>query len=148
MTQFIIDASTAVKWFLPESHAEAARRVLDTRHDLMAPDLIWAEVGNAIRKRWRRGEVSQRAARALLQDFRRFPLRIHASDTLLQGALDLAMQDQRSLYDNLYLALAVYEACPLVWNTARTRRTVSAPSTSSPAGSQIHSASLRSTSSP
>jgi len=114
VTRLVVDASVAVKWLVPESHADAARRVLSPNHELLAPDLIWAEVGNVIWKKWRRGEVSGQAAGDLLQDFRRYPLQTFASRALMSAAWELAERYGRSFYDSLYLTLAAGAECPLV----------------------------------
>ncbi|MEK6604283.1 MAG: type II toxin-antitoxin system VapC family toxin, partial [Nitrospirota bacterium] len=66
MTRLVVDASVAVKWLVPEIHADAARRILSPNNELLAPDLIWAEVGNVIWKKWRCGEVPGHAAGDLL----------------------------------------------------------------------------------
>jgi predicted nucleic acid-binding protein len=114
VTRFVVDASVAVKWLIPENHAGAARRILSQNHELLAPELIWAEVGNVIWKKWRQGEVPGHTAGALLQDFRRYPVQIFASLTLMSAAWDLAERYSRSFYDSLYLALAASLECPLV----------------------------------
>ena len=110
----MIDASVAVKWLLPERHAAAARRLLRGRRELLAPDLIWAEVGNALWKRCRRAELAADTARKILQDFRHFPLQTHAAEALVGFAWDLANRYGVTVYDGLYLALAVGRNCPLV----------------------------------
>lgn len=109
-----MDASVAAKWFFPEPHAPAARRVLGGRHTLVAPDLIWAEVGNVLWKRCQRAEITREAAWRILRDFKRFPLRTYAAKTLLEPAWDLAVQCRISVYDGLYLALAVSRRGTLV----------------------------------
>jgi predicted nucleic acid-binding protein len=114
VTRLVVDASVAVKWLVPESHADAARRILSLNHELLAPDLIWAEVGNVIWKKWRRGEVPGHTAGDLLQDFRRYPVQTFASRALMSAAWDLAERYSRSFYDSLYLALAASAECPLV----------------------------------
>lgn len=114
MSEIVIDASVAVKWFLPEPHALAARRVLKRRRTLLAPDLIWAEVGNVFWKRVQRAELTREAAEQILRDFRRFPLQTYAAKTLLEPAWMLANQYRISVYDGLYLALAVSRSCALV----------------------------------
>ena len=114
MSAVVVDASVAVKWFLPEIHAEAARRVLTTRRDLLAPDLIWAEVGNALWKQSRRAQLAPETARDILRDFERFPLRTSPAKGLLEPAWELAERFHISVYDSLYLALAVGHRCPLV----------------------------------
>lgn len=114
MTAVVIDASVAIKWCVPEPHAAAARRVLRTRRGLLAPDLLWAEVGNALWKKVRQAELTRDLARDLLQDFRRFPLQTYPAKTLLGPAWDLAERLNLTVYDGLYLALAVSRACKLV----------------------------------
>ena len=55
MTKLVVDASVAIKWFLPEPLSEEARQILDEyqagRLSVLAPDLIYAEVGNIVWKR-------------------------------------------------------------------------------------------------
>ncbi len=38
MSRLVVDASVAVTWFLPEVHGDVALRLLDPRHDLLAPE--------------------------------------------------------------------------------------------------------------
>jgi len=46
MKKFVVDASVAVKWFVPEIQSAAAERLLDPEIVLSAPDLILSELGN------------------------------------------------------------------------------------------------------
>jgi predicted nucleic acid-binding protein len=48
VTVFVVDASVVLKWFLPEIHSDVARRLLDTTHQYVAPDLLFPEVGNTM----------------------------------------------------------------------------------------------------
>jgi predicted nucleic acid-binding protein len=114
VTRVVVDASVAVRWFLPEIHAQAAAGALRENHELLAPDLIWAEVGNAFWKKWRRGELSREVARDLLRDFRRVPLEITPSQALLGAAWHIATECGRSIYDSLYIALADIRTCQLI----------------------------------
>jgi len=114
LNRFVADASVAVKWFVPEVHAIAARRLLRDDLELLAPDLIWAEVGNALWRKWREGELAAEHVQGILADFRRFPLHIRTGESLYDVAWPLAQSSGRSFYDSLYLALAVDAGCPLV----------------------------------
>ena len=114
MTMLVVDASVAVKWFLPEIHSQAAERILKSRRKLLAPDLIWAEVGNALWKKVRRDEILPEEANGILRDFLRFPVQTYESKILLPTAWDLAIQSDTSVYDALYLSLAIGQNCPLV----------------------------------
>lgn len=51
MTRYVVDASVAIKWFLPEVHSEPASRLLREERYLLVPDLIWAEFGNVLGKK-------------------------------------------------------------------------------------------------
>jgi predicted nucleic acid-binding protein len=112
--RFVVDASVAIKWFVPEVHHEAARRLLREGFELLSPDLVRAEVGNVLWKKWRRGELSAGEAVAVLRDFGRFPLRIRTSESLMEGAWTVAERFGRSFYDGLYVALAVETESSLV----------------------------------
>jgi predicted nucleic acid-binding protein len=114
LRRIVVDASVVVKWLLPEIHSEAARRLLAEEQELWAPDLVWAEVGNVVWKKWRRGEIPADTAAALLGDFRKLPLRTLPSDLLFDAAWEVASNLSRSFYDSLYLALARSQGCPLV----------------------------------
>ena len=114
MRPLVVDASVAVKWFLPEIYAEAAERVLKSKRQMLSPDLIWAEVGNVLWKKVRRHEITTEEAGDILKDFLKFPLETYASKVLLSAAWDFAGRAGVSVYDGLYLALATGQHCSLV----------------------------------
>jgi predicted nucleic acid-binding protein len=105
VNRIVLDASVAVKWVLREEHAATARRILSTR-DLLAPHLLWAEVGNTLWKRHRRQESSVEEVRRMLAEIQRLPVITLAHWPLLPRALDLAISLEQTVYDCLYLALA------------------------------------------
>lgn len=51
---WVVDASVAVKWVIPEVLSDAADRVRDGEDDILAPDLLLVEVANAL---WRKTTV-------------------------------------------------------------------------------------------
>ncbi len=114
MNACVVDASVAVKWFLPEIHSEAAGKILEARQKLLAPDLIWAEVGNTLWKKILRKEITTEESSGILKDFLRFPLQIYRTKGLLDAAWSLAIEYKVSVYDSLYLALAIGHGCSLV----------------------------------
>lgn len=114
MTQFVVDASVVVKWFLLEDYTESARSLLDEGFTLYAPDLVRAEVGNVMWKRWRRGDIPDEGAEEALRHLSRLPLRIRTSEPLMESAWDVARRFDRSFYDGLYVALARSLDCQLV----------------------------------
>jgi len=107
MKPLIVDASVAAKWFLPEPDAPAALRLLNGRYRLAAPDLIRAEFGNVVWKLHARGTLDTKEAADMIEHFLSMPLEIHDSTYLLAPALQIAIATNRTVYDSLYLALAV-----------------------------------------
>jgi predicted nucleic acid-binding protein len=114
LTCIVVDASVAIKWFLPEPHSLQALRLLEGGRELLAPDLIWAELGNVLWKRWRQGELADENALTILRDLRKVPLLIHPAEEIAEVAWSFASQFQRSFYDSLYLALASSQFCSMV----------------------------------
>lgn len=107
MTRIVVDASVIIKLYFQEDDSLVAEQRLAQAEELLAPELIWIEIANAIWKRRRRGEISDAAASGILMQAMRLPLHIHPSADLLDDALRLAIGHDRTVYDSLYLALAV-----------------------------------------
>jgi predicted nucleic acid-binding protein len=119
MRKVVVDASVAAKWFLPEIHSDAAVRLLDPAIALYAPDLIVPEFGNILWKKVRRAEITPAEAGEILRAFAGLPLELSPSSAFLTSAFALAVALDRSLYDSLYLAVAVAEECAMVTADAR-----------------------------
>ncbi len=114
MKRFVVDASVAMKWFIPEVHAPAAIRLLDEQVRLSAPDLLLPELGNTLWKKIRRKELSVQEATEVARAVELMTVEIVSSKLLLSGALELATALKRTVYDSLYLALAFAQNCQLV----------------------------------
>jgi predicted nucleic acid-binding protein len=104
---FVVDASLVIKWFVPEIYSEAARRWLDASHDYVAPDLLFSEAGNVLWKKVRRKELDENEARQLVVDLAQVAVETVATRSLLQDALALALTGGITVYDAVYLTLAV-----------------------------------------
>lgn len=114
MSSFVVDASVAVKWVVPEVHSESALRLLNRGYDLLVPDFFFAEVTNVFWKRVRRGEDSMDDAKVALEAIRAQPLQIYPSLGLMPCVFDMAVRTQRAVYDCVYLVLAVEYQCQMV----------------------------------
>jgi predicted nucleic acid-binding protein len=109
----VVDASVAVKWFFAEAGYGTARALLESDETLVAPSLILAEIGNAIWKKHRRGEVSNVDAIDVVRlAVRRFSA-LAPIERLMPRAIDLALAHDHPVYDCLYLALAEVEGAPV-----------------------------------
>lgn len=106
MSTLVIDASVAIKWFLPEPYSINAIRLLDAGHELAAPDLIFPECGNVLWKKWLRQELEPDVIPVLLGDLCRMNVRIVPTFSLTDEASRIAVTWRRSFYDSIYIALA------------------------------------------
>jgi predicted nucleic acid-binding protein len=114
MRAYVVDASVVAAAFFQEDHADAARRLLTAGRELLAPDLLLAEVANVIWERRRRSEINEAEARGILADCLRLPVAILPCCGLAEPALALALRTNRTVYDCLYLAAAVRTEAVLV----------------------------------
>lgn len=107
MSVFVLDASVVVKWFVPEIHSDAARALLAQPHQYVAPDLLFAETANTVWKKTRRGELTESQGRQLITDVGRVAVEAISCRVLAEDAHALASATGRTVYDSLYLALAI-----------------------------------------
>jgi predicted nucleic acid-binding protein len=114
MSTYVVDASVAVKWFVPEVHSGPASKLLDEANELHAPDLLLPEFGNTLWKKFRREELNETEVNSVVQALSVVPLAIHPSLMLLEAAVAIALHTSRTVYDSFYLALAVLLKCPFV----------------------------------
>lgn len=134
MKRAVVDASVAVKWFVPEVHSAAATRLLEPDFILSAPDLIGPELGNTVWKKVQRQELTREEATEILTAFPATGVELYPSSVLLASAVDLAVALDRTVYDSLYLALAVAQDCALITADQRFHLAV----IESPLASHIH----------
>ena len=114
MSLYVLDASVIAKWFVPERWSEEAARLLDGTHELAVPDLLWPELGNLLWKKSRAAQLTAREARLIVQSLERMPLAVFPSRLVLEAALEIALNTGRTVYDTVYLALAVALECRLI----------------------------------
>lgn len=108
MSAIIVDASVGVKWFLPEVHAAEARHWRNGPDELNVPAFFFdLEIANILWKKMRHAEIVRADVDLILGQLSTLPLKRHPEPPLLAAAFDLADRTQRTVYDCLYLALAV-----------------------------------------
>lgn len=118
MPNLVVDASVVIKWFLAEPLSVEARRILDDYQEgalsFVAPDLINAEVGNIVWKKQTFQGLGAYDAKAVMDGFRKLEIAVTPTAQLLVDAYNLAITHRRTVYDSLYLALSIREACQFV----------------------------------
>lgn len=118
--KLVVDASVAVKWYVPEPGAERAAPLLASGNRLLAPELLIAELGNVLWRKVQRGELGVAQAELSADTFLSTPpVTFYPLSPLLRGALDVAMRYRLTGYDATYVSLAITENCQLVTGDAR-----------------------------
>jgi predicted nucleic acid-binding protein len=123
---YVIDASVAAKWLLPdEPDADLAVAILtefrEGRTALVAPNQIRYEVPSAIRNAFRTKRLTQQAGRAAISKFLSWQVPTVDDAMLIEAGYDQAVRFGCSFYDGLYLALAETLDCPFVFADQRLR---------------------------
>lgn len=109
----VLDASVAVKWFVPEDSSDLALAALERFHtgdlEFIAPNIILAEFGHALRKHFLGKRLTAEQGRAFIERFVAMPIQEVQSRALARSAFDLVAAHAGTFYDALYLALAIRE---------------------------------------
>jgi len=125
----IVDASVAVKWVLVEPGGDQALALLRSfaagETDLIAPRLIQEEVASALAKRFRRRQISSAQAENAFAEFLEHRPGLMDTSDDLRRALALSLEHQISLWDSVYLALAIRTRADLITADQRFYRSVS-----------------------
>ena len=126
MKGYVVDASIVVKWLVQEQWSDEASHLLEAEATLIAPELIFAEVCNALWAVHRRGEISAQDLGDATDALRASPIGVPFSMCqLAAAAARLAVDLDHPVYDCFYLALAIQEQYPVVTADARFFETVS-----------------------
>ena len=103
----VVDASVALKWAVEEPGRAEALQVLALDQELIAPELIFAELANALRKKVKFGEVTSEQAVRAIHGVGTTLARVISAAELWPDALELARDLDHSAYDCFYLAAAI-----------------------------------------
>lgn len=121
MNTLVLDASVAIKWAIPSAREPLTdeslrllKRYVDSEIEFIVPDVFWAEVGNVLWKGTRQHRWRQDEAEAVSADMKARDFATVSSVILLPEALRIAFTYDRSVYDCLYVALAVQSKTDLV----------------------------------
>ena len=100
----MVDASVVIKWFLPEADSKQAEAVQHAR--LFAPELLVAEVTNALWRRVTKGDLLDGEAGSALVELAATDIELSSTSGCALRALDLSLLLNHPAYDCFYLALA------------------------------------------
>ena len=121
MNLLVVDASVAVKWVLPaydeplsEQASKLFGRFVKEEAQFLAPDLLWAEFGNVMWKAARRGRCTPARAQAALDALLHLNITSMPSQPMIEDALGLAIDFNCTVYDSLYVVLAINSGTQLI----------------------------------
>jgi predicted nucleic acid-binding protein len=122
----VLDSSVTLAWFLPDESKDGTDIVLDrvTTAGAIAPSLWPIEVGNAFLVAQRRGRISQAERMQAFGFLGLLPIDIDAATGAHAWTQSLALAEQHglTLYDALYLELAIRQRLPLASLDQQLRR--------------------------
>ena len=119
MSILVVDACIGAKWFFEEKYTEYAVRILDEKYNLHAPDFFLMEITNLLCKRIRRREITDKASDEIRKALTQLPFNFHDSIQLLDSAYEIAIKTGSSLYDCVYISLAILLDCQMVTSDKR-----------------------------
>ena len=121
MSLLVVDANVAAKWLLPRTNEplrDEAMYLLQrySKGELrfVVPDLFWAELGNVLWKAARLKRCTVTVAKEALATLGGHRLPTVSSSALLDVAFGIAIAFDRTVYDSLYVALALTSKGQLV----------------------------------
>ncbi|HEU4958889.1 MAG TPA: type II toxin-antitoxin system VapC family toxin [Sphingomonas sp.] len=99
----VVDTSVVIKWIVAEQDSAVALALIGD--DILAPDLLKAELANALWKKVRRGEITDAHAVVAFEEVLAI-LPFAPSADLAGRALAIGLEAGHSIYDCHFLALA------------------------------------------
>jgi len=118
----VVDASIAVQWFSNEPGSSAAARLLEADRPLLAPDLMPVETVSAWWKKVRQGNMEVSDLHLALVSLLGLDIELASGVSLLPHAARLALDGGHSVYDCLYLALALNKGAELATDDRALKR--------------------------
>jgi predicted nucleic acid-binding protein len=122
---YVVDASVAIKWFVPEPLQDRAQSLLYTEGgQLEAPDFLIIEIANIAWKKAMRQEITALQANIIPGETRDALAVCHPSLELIENALSIALQLRHPIYDCIYIAYAERSGGTLVTADLRLCRAI------------------------
>ena len=104
-----VDASVAVKWLVAEPGSEHALGLLEQWRgvaQLWAPDLLYVECANAVRRKVVLGVIAQDDVEPMIERLLRFDIEPLPGRELVEDATRIALEVGVTVWDACYVAVA------------------------------------------
>lgn len=118
----VVDASVAVRWSTTLDASDRAEALLRSREEIIAPDLVIAEMTNAAWKMAVFGGMSHSAVTTQVREAANYFDELVPVADLKDRALEIAIALKHPAYDCFYLALAEQRGCRLFTADERLQR--------------------------
>jgi predicted nucleic acid-binding protein len=106
VSDLVIDASVAVKWFVSEEGSDKADEVSASDYTLLAPRLILIEVANALARKAIQKLITPLEAAEYVRTLPQFLAGLLDVDDLIEPALHNACSHRHPIYDFVYIEAA------------------------------------------
>lgn len=115
----VLDTSTLIRFYVPDGPLpEAAEGALEGAWEgdgiLLVPELALAEVAQVLLKKERANHLSADEAKGILAEVLGLPLEVVGHAEILSSAASLARRLGLTVYDSIFLALAIERGAPLI----------------------------------
>ena len=119
MKTIVLDTSALMRLFIPDGAIPDGldQLILDSEKDeveLMAPSLIIIESAQVLFKKWSQELLTKDEAETLFEDIRSLPIRLFEPAEFIKSALDIAMAQNITVYDALFVSVAQYYSATLI----------------------------------
>ena len=114
MKIWVVDASVAAKWFLPEPNHEKAKQFLRDEEYFVVPDYFFIEMESLFTKKVRQHLLTTSEAKQAIEKLNQLPLQKISWDRLRITAFHLAADFAVSYYDAIYASLALTTNATLI----------------------------------
>ena len=121
MTRWVVDASVAIKWCLPSHDEEFVPQAVQLLSSysrglsqFIVPDLFWPELANSLWKAVWKQRIDRPWAEKAYAKVADLEIPTAASFNFVREAMGLALANHRTVYDSLYVALAVQSQSELI----------------------------------
>lgn len=125
----VLDASVVVKWFHEEEGTQAAeqlqKRIADGEIRAIVPPLLFYEVANVLTLKAGSETEDVIAAHNILENF---PFQVvEVIHAVLEEAIRVARERQLSVYDAIYVALAILSGATLITADKKLAEAIGSP---------------------
>ena len=114
---FVLDCSMTMAWVFPDEASESTDALRESliKHSAIVPVLWPIEVGNVLLVATRRGRITADDWPRIRDDLEALPIHVdpESCDRVLDTVLPIANQHELSVYDAVYLELALRLGMPL-----------------------------------